>query len=100
MKRLAQNNAFSHACLWHHGLHSDLGWLRLRRIRARVALTRERRRSAHDPDGISPREYELWFAHSFVTKLAEERTRPRSYPSGEVGESGADLPFHGTPSGS
>jgi glycosyltransferase involved in cell wall biosynthesis len=85
MRRLAQSNGSSHAYLWHHWLHADLRWLGLRRARARLQLTREQRRPAPEPDGISQREYELWYAHSFAAKLAEERAKPRAYPDSPDG---------------
>jgi hypothetical protein len=85
MQRLARANGSSHAYLWHHWLHADLRWLGLRRARARLQLTREQRRPAPEPDGISQREYELWYAHSFAAKLAEERAKPRAYPDSPDG---------------
>ena len=85
MRRLAQSNGSSHAYLWHHWLHADLRWLGLRRVRARLQLAREQRRPTPGPDGITQREYELWFSHSFATKLAEERSKPHTYPDGPDG---------------
>ena len=95
MQRLARSNGSSHAYLWHHWLHADLRWLRLRRLRAQFELARLRRRGPKLPDGISQREYELWYAYSFARELAVERGTPRNYPDGSG--SGADDTGRGTP---
>lgn len=94
MQRLARSNGSSHAYLWHHWLHADLRWLRLRRWRAQLGLARLRRGTPL-PDGISQREYELWYALSFATELAAERGTPRNYPEGTG--SGTDDTGRGVP---
>lgn len=87
MQRLARANGSSHAYLWHHWLHADLRWLRLRRWRAQLQLARLRR-GPQLPDGITKREYDLLYAESFATEMAALRGTPRNYP-GRTG-SGAD----------
>jgi glycosyltransferase involved in cell wall biosynthesis len=81
MRKLAQSNGSSHAYLWHHWLHDDLDLLFLRRLRARARLLWTEARTPRDPDSITVREYERWYDLSFVTHLAEERSRPTRYPS-------------------
>ena len=80
MRRLAQSNGSSHAYLWHHWLHDDLGLLLLRRLRARARLSWTRARTPRDPDSITVREYERWYDLSFATHLAAERVKPPRYP--------------------
>jgi glycosyltransferase involved in cell wall biosynthesis len=79
MKSLAERNGSSQAYLWHHWLQSDLQFLGLRRLRARANLMWVGIRSSPHADSISEREYDLWFAHSFCSHLAEEKMRPRNY---------------------
>jgi glycosyltransferase involved in cell wall biosynthesis len=98
MQRLARSNGSSHAYLWHHWLHADLRWLRLRRLRAQLELARLRR-STPEQDGITEREYQLWYARSFATELAVERGTPRNYPDGPPPRSGADDTGRGVPPG-
>jgi glycosyltransferase involved in cell wall biosynthesis len=80
MRKLAQSNGSSHAYLWHHWLHDDLDLLLLRKVRERARLSWTRVRTPRDPDSITVAEYERWYALSFVTHLAEERSRPPNYP--------------------
>ena len=94
MQRLARANGSSHAYLWHHFLHADLRWLRLRTWRAKFQLARIRR-GPQLPDGISEAEYNQLFALSFTTELAVERGTPRNYP--EHRGSGADDTGRGIP---
>jgi glycosyltransferase involved in cell wall biosynthesis len=79
LKSLAMRNGSSHAYLWRHWLHSDLRMLGLRRLRARAQLVWIRVRTPHDTPGITEREYDLWFAHSFYVHLGRERSQPRIY---------------------
>ncbi len=81
MRRLAQSNGSSHAYLWHHWLHADLDLLPLRKARARARLWWTQARTPRDPDAITVAEYERWYDLSFVTHLAEERSRPPRYPA-------------------
>ncbi len=94
MQRLARSNGSSHAYVWHHWLHAELGWLRLRKWRARLQLARLRR-GPQLPDGIAQREYELLYAESFATELAALRGTPRNYPDSKG--SGADDHGRGVP---
>jgi glycosyltransferase involved in cell wall biosynthesis len=95
MQRLARSNGSSHAYVWHHWLHADLRWLWLRKQRARLQLARLDRRTPEDADGITDREYSLWYAYSFVTELAVQRGTPRNYPGGV--HTGAEDSGRGTP---
>jgi glycosyltransferase involved in cell wall biosynthesis len=96
MQRLAQSNGSSHAYVWHHWLHADLRWLRLRKWRAQLQLARLQR-GPQLPDGIRQREYELLYARSFATELAVERGTPRNYPGGNgagTDDTGRGVPVH------
>jgi glycosyltransferase involved in cell wall biosynthesis len=84
MRKLAQSNGSSHAYLWHHWLHDDLGLLSFRRLRARVRLAWVRARGPRDTEAITEREYERWFDLSFVAHLAGERHRPPNYPRADA----------------
>ena len=97
MQRLARSNGSSHAYVWHHWLHAELRWLRLRKWRAQLELARLRR-GPELPDGISEREYGLVYAQSFATELAALRGTPRNYPDGRG--SGAEDHGRGVPVGS
>ncbi len=77
---LAHRNGQSHAYLWHHWLHSDLRWLRLRQARDTIRLAAYRRRHGHRHDGgIDEAEYDLVFRRSLFSHLAIERLRPAKY---------------------
>ena len=97
MQRLARSNGSSHAYVWHHWLHAELRWLRLRAWRAQFELARLRR-GPQLPEGISQREYELQYAQSFASELAALRGTPRKYPGGKG--SGAEDHGRGVPVGS
>lgn len=79
MKSLAERNGSSHAYLWHHLLGSNLGLLRVRRLRAQAQLMLERVRHRPDPAAISEREYDLLYDISFLSALRKEKLRPRKY---------------------
>ena len=94
MQRLARSNGSSHAYVWHHWLHAELRWLRLRKWRAQLELARLRR-GPQLPEGITQREYELLYAESFATELAALRGTPHNYPGS--GGTGADDHGRGVP---
>ena len=94
MQRLARSNGASHAYLWHHWLHADLRWLRLRAWRARLRLA-ALRPDGSENEGITEREYGLHYALSFATELAALRGTPRRYPAG--GGTGSDDHGRGVP---
>jgi hypothetical protein len=80
MLDLAQRSGQSHAYLWHHWLHSDLRWVRLRQVRDTIRLAAYRRRHRHRrADGIDDAEFDLVCKRSLFSHLAIERRSPAKY---------------------
>lgn len=87
MVDLAVRNGTSHAYLWHHWLHTDLGAVSLRLARDRLRLLRERGRRPRDADGITEREFDLAYRVSFFRSLIRERRRAPAYAKPAPGSS-------------
>jgi glycosyltransferase involved in cell wall biosynthesis len=86
MVDLAYRNGSSTAYLWHHWLHSDLKFVRLRGYRNAVrlgiyrALHRRQSDGIDKGEGIDEREFDLIEGKSFCHHLLAERKRPQNYP--------------------
>ena len=70
MQRLARSNGSSHAYVWHHWLHAELRWLRLRKWRAQLELARLRRGPAAPRRHLATR----------VPSSCTHRASPPSWP--------------------
>ena len=80
---LARKNGRSHAYIWRHWHHSEIGWLHLRLAEAWL-----RRLVAHATslgnDGLSDKEYDAAYRIEFVRRLRFERRRLARYPPPET----------------
>lgn len=81
MAELAVRNGSSHAYLWHHWLHSDLRFVRMRLLRDRARLLAERatHRQDRNGEGIRLAEYQLIYRTTFFRQLLVERKQPPRY---------------------
>jgi glycosyltransferase involved in cell wall biosynthesis len=75
----AERSGRSDAYIWRHWLHSELGWIRIRIIRAQLGLVRMKL-SARRRMYFTEVEYVAFHRLAFLRQLRLERRRPARYP--------------------